>query len=70
MTRLEMLKWMYENCKDESTSCYYKFIEDTIGTEYYSELERMGFVMCDFKLGGSYVCLSDLGKAYCDELFN
>lgn len=70
MTRLEMLKWLYKNCKDESMACYDKWIKDAIGTEYYSEVKRMGFIMTHSKIGSSYVCLSNLGRAYCDEIFN
>ena len=70
MTRLEMLKWMYEHCKNEDTSLCYMLVQDNIGKEYYSELDRMGFIKREFYNGLAYVCLSYLGRAYCEEIFN
>ena len=70
MTRVEMLKWMYEHCKNEDTSRYYKFVLDNIGIEYYLELERMGFIKKEFYNGLAYIYLSYLGRAYCEEIFN
>ena len=70
ITRLEMLKRMYEHCKNEDTSLCYKLVQDSIGEEYYSELDHMGFIKRKFYNCLAYVCLSYLGRAYCDEIFN
>ena len=70
MSRLEMLKWMYEHCKNEDSSLCYKLVQDSIGKEYYSELDKMGFIKREFKNCLAHVSLSYLGRAYCEEIFN
>lgn len=61
---------MYEHCKNEDTSRCYEFVRDNIGIEYYLELDTMGFIKREIYNGIAYICLSYLGRAYCEEIFN
>lgn len=69
MTRLEMLKWMWKNCYDNTSAHYYVDVRNYIGNDYYYELKDMGFIIGFHKESYSYVHLSPLGRAYCDEIF-
>ena len=70
MTRLEMLKWCFENLLESENSLEY--ITSTIGLNYAYELEIMNFAhkWYNSKEECLMFCLTDLGKAYCKEIFS
>lgn len=70
MTRLEMLKWMYEHCQNEDAAKHYKIVKTTIGVNFYKELDKMGFLRGKYILSDRYVWLSYLGNEYCKLIFN
>lgn len=70
MTRKEMLKWVYENCRTEEAAIHHKVLKDKIGEKYYTELNLMQFIKRTFKSGEAYICLSYMGRTYCEELLN
>ena len=72
MTRLEVLKWCFESIADQNNNHTVKDVSDAIGTEYWEELELMCFVFTwyDWENRRSRIKLTDLGKAYCKEIFN
>lgn len=72
MTRLEALKWCFENIIDPNNNHTTKDVSAAIGAEYWEELELMGFVFScyDWENRCSQIKLTDLGKAYCEEIFN
>lgn len=66
MTRLEMLKWCWENIKDNKSAKRQNEIVDVIGFNYLDEICNMGFLSTYY----NKIYLSALGKAYCEEMFN
>lgn len=72
MTRLEMLKWCFENISESDNGKTWEEVYSTIGGIYLEELIHMGFVSrwYDFANDCHRVYLTWLGKAYCEEIFN
>lgn len=72
MTRLEALKWCFENIANPNNNYTVKDVSDTIGTKYWEELELMCFIFTwyDWENRRSQIELTDLGKVYCEEIFN
>ena len=72
MTRLEVLKWCYDNISQPDNDCSLDYIIASIGSDYYEELELMGFIFSGTNWGTRrfYAQLTELGKAYCEEIFN
>lgn len=70
MTRLEMLKWCFENLLESEKSLEY--ITSTIGLNYAYELEIMNFAYKWYnpKEKCHMFGLTDLGKVYCKEIFS
>ena len=66
MTRLEMLKWCWENIKDNESAKSQNEIVNAIGFNYLDEICNMGFLSTYY----NKIHLSVLGKAYCEEMFN
>ncbi len=50
MTRLEMLRWMYEHCQNRDNSKYNKIVKTIIGVDFYKELDSMGFLKGEYIL--------------------
>ena len=69
MTRLEMLKWMYENASNRDNAKYHIIVKIAIGEYNYRELDKMGFLASVYIVGDRYVWLSYLGNSYCKEIF-
>lgn len=69
MTRLEMLKWMYENAPNRDNAKYHTIVKLVIGEDNYNELDKMGFLRKEYVLTDEYVWLSNLGKQWCKEIF-
>ena len=44
MTRLEVLKWCFDNLSQPDNDCSLDYIIASIGSDYYEELESMGFI--------------------------
>lgn len=65
MTRLEMLKWCWENIGDRESAKRQNEIVNAIGFDYLNEICNMGFLSTYYKK----IHLSVLGKAYCEEMF-
>lgn len=72
MTRLEMLKWCYENISEPDKSKTNEEVFSAIGRMYLEELHHMGFVAQWYDWGSNChrVFLTWLGKEYCEEIFN
>lgn len=72
MTRLEMLKWCYENIAHPDNNFTYNDVKDVIGEEYIFELKRMGFLLSwfDWESYRSCVQLTVLCTSYCEEMFS
>ena len=71
MTRLEALKWCFDNISQPDNDCSLYHIIASIGADYYEELELMGFIVSGTSWKGRfYAHLTELGKAYCEEIFN
>lgn len=70
MTRLEMLKWCFENMLESEKSLEY--ITSIISLNYIYELEIMNFARKWYnpKEECLMFSLTDLGKAYCKEIFS
>ena len=71
MTRLEMLKWCWENISIPDSTLTKKDVVNAIGEPYVQELDQMGFILGWYDWGADKrrVHLTWLGKAYCEELF-
>lgn len=69
MTRLEMLKWMYENASNRDNAKYHIIVKIAIGEDNYKELDKMGFLRREYVLTDAYVWLSYLGIQWCKEIF-
>lgn len=69
MTRLEMLKWMYENASNRNNAKYHIIVKIVIGEDNYNELDKMGFLGKEYVLADEYVWLSNLGIQWCKEIF-
>ncbi len=69
MTRLEMLKWMYEHASNRDNAKHHTIVKIVIGEDNYKELDKMGFLKREYVLADGYVWLSYLGNAYCKEIF-
>ena len=72
MTRLEALKWCWDNLSNVNNRLSWKEIENVIGGVYLEELKYMGFISRWFNWQESryYTYLTQLGKLYCKELFD
>ena len=70
MTRLEMLRWMYEHCQNRDNAKYCGIVKTIIGTDFYKELDKMGFLRGEYVLSDRYVWLSYLGNEYCKLIFD
>ena len=72
MTRLEMLKWCFENIAHPDNNFTYNDVKDVIGEEYIFELKRMEFLLSwfDWETHRSCVQLTVLGTLYCEEIFS
>ena len=72
MTRLEALKWCWENLSDPNNNFRWEEVEDTIGGVYFEELRHMDFISRWFNWQENRTCvyMSWLGKAYCEEMFS
>ena len=66
MTRLEMLKWCWENIRDSQSAIRLNDIVNIIGFDYLNEICYMGFLSTYY----NKIHLSVLGREYCDEIFN
>ena len=69
MTRLEMLKWMYENASNRDNAKCHAIVKIAIGKDNYRELDKMGFLASVYIVGDRYVWLSYLGIQWCKEIF-
>lgn len=69
MTRLEMLKWMYENASNLDDAKHNTIVKLAIGKDFYKELDKMGFLASVYIVGDRYVWLSYLGIQWCKEIF-
>ena len=69
MTRLEMLKWMYENASNIDNAKNHAIVKIAIGKDNYRELDKMGFLASVYIVGDRYVWLSYLGIQWCKEIF-
>ena len=69
MTRLEALKWMYENASSRDNAKHHSVIKSAIGESFYRELDKMGFLASVYIVGDRYVWVSNLGNSYCKEIF-
>ena len=72
MTRLEMLKWCFENIAHPDDNVTFNEVKDVIGEEYIFELKQMGFLLSWFDWETHRFCvhLTVLGKLYCEEIFS
>ena len=70
MTRLEMLKWMWENCRDVDSAIHWKTFKEKVGETYYAELVMMSFISYKHVNSIGHVHLSRLGRDYCKEIFS
>lgn len=72
MTRLEALKWCWENLSDPDNNFKWDEIENTIGGVYFDELKYMNFISrwVDWQENCIHVHMTSLGKAYCEEMFS
>ena len=72
MTRIEMLKWCWENISIAGNILTLKDVENAIGEPYLQELDQMGFIIryYDWETDTRRVHLTWLGKAYCEEMFS
>lgn len=70
MTRLEMLRWMYEHCQNRENAKHNKIVKTTIGVDFYKELDKIGFIRGEYILGDRYIWISYLGNEYCKLIFN
>lgn len=70
MTRLEMLRWMYEHCQNRDNAKHNKIVKTIIGVDFYKELNSIGFLRGEYILSDRYVWLSYLGNEYCKLIFN
>ena len=70
MNRLEMLKWMWENCRDVDSAIHWKTFKEKDGETYYSELVMMSFISYTHVNSIGHVHLSRLGRDYCKEIFS
>ena len=69
MTRLEALKWMYENASSRDNARHHTTVKLVIGKDFYKELDKMGFLSSVYIVGDRYVWVSNLGNSYCKEIF-
>ena len=69
MTRLEALKWMYENASSRNNAKYHTVVKLVIGEDFYEELDKMGFLASVYIVSDRYVWISNLGYSYCKEIF-
>ena len=69
MTRLEMLKWMYENASNRDDTKHNTIVKLAIGKDFYKELDKMGFLASVYIVGDRHVWLSYLGIQWCKEIF-
>lgn len=69
MTRLEMLKWMYEHASNRDNAKNHALVKIVIGKDNYRELDKMGFLASVYIVGDRYVWLSYLGIQWCKEIF-
>lgn len=71
MTRLEALKWCWENLCDPNNNFKCVEVESTIGVIYFEELKHMDFITrwYDWEENRTYVHMTSLGESYCEELF-
>ena len=70
MTRLEMLKWMWENCRNVDSAIHWKTFKEKVGETYYSELVMMSFISYTHVNSIGHVYMSRLGRDYCKEIFS
>lgn len=72
MTRLEMLKWCWENISIPGNVLTQKDVVNAIGEPYLQEIDQMGFILrwYDWETDTRRVHLTWLGKAYCEEMFS
>ena len=66
MTRLEMLKWCWENIRDSQSAKRQNEIVNVIGFDYLDEICNMGFLSTYY----NKIHLSVFGREYCEEIFN
>lgn len=71
MTRLEALKWCWDNISSTDNTFLCEEVEGTIGSVYFNELRHMDFIFrwFDWETNRTRVHLTSLGKAYCEEMF-
>lgn len=65
LTRLEMLKWCWENIRDSQSAKRQNEIVNAIGFNYLNEICNMGFLSTYY----NKIHLSVLGREYCQEMF-
>ena len=70
MTRLEMLRWMYEHCQNRDNAKHSNIVRTVIGVNFYKELDKMGFLSGVYISSYRYVWLSYLGNEYCKLIFD
>ena len=72
MTRLEVLKWCYENISGPDKSKTKEEVISAIGAMYLEELCHIGFVLqwYDWSIDCYCFYMTWLGDAYCEEIFN
>ena len=72
MTRLEALKWCYENIGEPDKSKTKEEVISAIGVMYLEELCHIGFVLqwYDWSSDCHRFHLTWLGNVYCEEIFN
>ena len=72
MTRLEALKWCWENIANPDNNFLWEEVEGTISSVYFNELRQMDFISrwFDWEANRTRVQLTWLGKSYCEEIFS
>ena len=72
MTRLEALKWCWENLSDPNNNFKWDEVENTIGGVCFEELSHMDFISrwFNWQENRTYVYMTLLGRAYCEEMFS
>ena len=72
MTRIEALKWCYDNIRFINNGIVYTEVQSIIGESITNELLNMGFIVSRLNNFHNYseFCMTNLGKVYCQEMFN
>lgn len=72
MTRLEALKWCYDNIRFINNGIVYTEVQSIIGESIINELLNMGFIVSRLNNFHNFseFYMTNLGRVYCQEMFN